>query len=605
MQFTPERKAEFDKIVTRYPVKRAALLPTLRLAQEQEGWLHRDALAYIAGLLDLSVAQVHDTASFYTMFRLQPEGKTIIEICTTLSCALGGADELLERTCKKLGIAPHGTTGDGKFTVKPVECLAACGGAPAVQVNGEWLEQAKDADIDRVLAGEKVYRKFDWPKSPDNQLFLFKNVWKQDSRSIATYKAAGGYATLKKNLSLKPEEIIETVKKSGLRGRGGAGFPTGMKWSFLPKDNPKPRYLCVNADESEPGTYKDRVIIENDPHQLIEATVISTYAIGSKTAYIYIRGEFHEGYRSLQGALEEASAAGFVGKNILGTGVDVDVHVHRGAGSYECGEETALIESLEGKRGQPRLKPPFPAAVGVFGCPTIVNNVETLACVPLILDKGAEWFASMGTEKNGGPKLYSISGDVKRPGSYEIPMGRITLRQLIDDYAGGPRDGRKVKAVVPGGSSTPVLTADELDVPMDFDSLAKKGSMLGSAGTIVMDDTRSIVWAARNLTYFYKHESCGKCSPCREGTGWMLRLLLRLEAGQGQEKDLDTLAKVCDSIAGKTLCPFGDAAITPALSMMAKFRPEFEYYIREKGSWTRVAKTFAEATSREAAGAAL
>ena len=603
MQFTPERKAEFDEVVTRYPVKRAALLPALRLAQEQEGWLHRDALAYVAGLLELTTAQVHDTASFYTMFRLEPEGRTLIEICTTLSCALGGADELLERTCKKLGIEPHGTTKDGQFTVKPVECLAACGGAPAVQVNGEWLEHAKDADLDKVLAGEKVYRKFDWPKSPESQLFLFKNVWKKDSHRLATYEAAGGYANLKKHLSLKPEEIIETVKKSNLRGRGGAGFPTGMKWGFLPKDNPKPRYLCVNADESEPGTYKDRVILENDPHQLIEATVISSYAIGAKTAYIYIRGEFHEGYRSLQGAVLEAYAAGFVGRNILGTGADVDVHVHRGAGSYECGEETALIESLEGKRGQPRLKPPFPAAVGVFGCPTIVNNVETLACVPLILEKGAEWFASMGTEKNGGPKLYSISGDVKRPGSYEIPMGKVTLRQLIDDYAGGPKDGRKVKAVVPGGSSTPVLTADELDVPMDFESLAKKGSMLGSAGTIVMDDTRSMVWATRNLTYFYKHESCGKCSPCREGTGWMLRLLLRLEAGQGQEKDLDTLAQVCDSIAGKTLCPFGDAAITPAQSMMAKFRPEFEYYIREKGSWTRVAKTFAEAMAREGAGA--
>lgn len=604
MEFTPERKAEFDKVVKRYPVKRAALLPALRLAQEQEGWLHRDALAYVAGLLELTVAQVHDTASFYTMFRLQPEGQTIVEICTTLSCALGGADGLLERTCRKLGIEPHGTTKDGKFTVKPVECLAACGGAPAVQVNGEWLEQAKDADLDRVFAGEKVYRKFDWPKSPESQLYLFKNAWKKDSRSIATYRAAGGYANLRKHLSLKPEEIIDTVKKSNLRGRGGAGFPTGMKWGFLPRDNPKPRYLCVNADESEPGTYKDRVILENDPHQLVEATVISSYAIGAKTAYIYIRGEFHEGYRSIQGAVDEAYAAGFAGKNILGTGVDVDVYVHRGAGSYECGEETALIESLEGKRGQPRLKPPFPAAVGVFGCPTIVNNVETLACVPLILEKGAGWFASLGTEKNGGPKLYSISGDVKRPGSYEIPMGKVTLRQLIDDYAGGPRDGRKVKAVVPGGSSTPVLTADELDVAMDFDSLAKKGSMLGSAGTIVMDDTRSMVWATRNLTYFYKHESCGKCSPCREGTGWMLRLLLRIEAGQGQEKDLDTLAKVCDSIAGKTLCPFGDAAITPALSMMAKFREEFEYYIREKGSWTRVAKTFAEARAQEPAGAA-
>jgi NADH-quinone oxidoreductase subunit F len=603
MEFTTDRRAELDKIVKRYPVKRAALLPALRLAQEQEGWLHRDALAYVAGLLELTVAQVHDTASFYTMFRLRPEGKTLIEICTTLSCALGGADGLLDRTCKKLGIEPHGTSKDGKFTVKPVECLAACGGAPAVQVDGEWLEQATDADIDKVLGGEKTYRKFDWPKSPDDQLFLFKNVWKKDSRKIETYKASGGYQNLKKYLSMKPEEIIDTVKKSNLRGRGGAGFPTGMKWGFLPKDNPKPRYLCVNADESEPGTYKDRVIIENDPHQLIESTVVSTYAIGSKVAYIYIRGEFHEGFRSLQGAVDEAYAAGYLGRNILGTGVDVDVYVHRGAGSYECGEETALIESLEGKRGQPRLKPPFPAAVGVFGCPTIVNNVETIACVPLILEKGAEWFASMGTEKNGGPKLYSISGDVARPGSYEIPMGKVTLRQLIYDYAGGPRKGRKIKAVVPGGSSTPVLTSGELDVAMDFDSLAKAGSMLGSAGTIVIDDSRSIVWVARNLTYFYKHESCGKCSPCREGTGWMLRLLLRLEAGQGTTKDLDTLAKICDSIAGKTLCPFGDAAITPALSTLAKFREEYEYYIREKGSWTRVAQTFEEAKAQLPAGA--
>jgi NADH-quinone oxidoreductase subunit F len=603
MEFTPERRAEFEKIVKRYPVKRAALLPTLRLAQEQEGWLHRDALAYVAALLELTVAQVHDTASFYTMFRLQPEGKTLIEICTTLSCALGGAEGLLDRTCQKLGIEPYGTTKDGRFTVKPVECLAACGGAPAVQVDGEWLEQATDADLDRVLGGEKVYRKFDWPKSPPEQLFLFKNVWKKDSRKLETYRASGGYAKLAEWLRRPPEEIVEAVKKSGLRGRGGAGFPTGLKWTFLPRESPKPRYLCVNADESEPGTYKDRVILENDPHQLVESTVVSTYAIGSKVAYIYIRGEFHEGYRSIQGAVDEAYKAGYVGRNILGTGVDVDVYVHRGAGSYECGEETALIESLEGKRGQPRLKPPFPAAVGVFGCPTIVNNVETIACVPLILEKGAEWFAAMGTEKNGGPKLYSISGDVKRPGSYEIPMGKVTLRQLIYDYAGGPRNGRKIKAVVPGGSSTPVLTAGELDVPMDFDSLMKAGSMLGSAGTIVIDDSRSIVWVARNLTYFYKHESCGKCSPCREGTGWMLRLLQRLEAGQGSLKDLDTLARVCDSIAGKTLCPFGDAAITPALSTMKKFREEYEYYIREKGSWTRVAPTFEEAKALTPAGA--
>jgi NADH-quinone oxidoreductase subunit F len=431
----------------------------------------------------------------------------------------------------------------------------------------------------------------------------FTNIYGLHDWGLAGARKRGAWHGTKGILEKGRDWIVNEMKASGQRGRGGAGFPTGTKWGFLPKDNPKPRYLCVNADESEPGTYKDRVILENDPHQLVESTVVSTYAIGSRTAYIYIRGEFHEGYRSIQGAVEEAYAAGYVGKNILGTGVDVDVHVHRGAGSYECGEETALIESLEGKRGQPRLKPPFPAAVGVFGCPTIVNNVETIACVPLILEKGPEWFASMGTEKNGGPKLYSISGDVKRPGSYEVPMGKITLRQLIEDYAGGAREGRRVKAVVPGGSSTAVLTAAELDVAMDFDSLAKVGSMLGSAGTIVIDDSRSMVWVARNLTYFYKHESCGKCSPCREGTGWMLRLLLRLEAGQGSERDLDTLKKVCDSIAGKTLCPFGDAAVTPALSMMAKFREEFEYYIREKGSWTRVAKTFEEAKALQPAGA--
>ncbi len=602
MEFTAENKKKFDELVARYPVKRSALIPVLALAQEQAGWLSTEVLEYVAKLMDLTAALVHDTASFYTMFRFKPEGKTLIEFCTTLSCALGGADELLASTCRKLGIKPGGTTADGKFTVKGVECLAACGGAPAVQVNGEWLEHATEGDLGKVLAGERVYRNFDWPKSP-GETILFKNVWNKDATSIKGYEAAGGYRTFKKNLERKPEDIIEEVKKSGLRGRGGAGFPTGLKWGFLPKDNPKPRYLCVNADESEPGTYKDRVIIENDPHQLIESTVISAHGIKCKLAFIYIRGEFHEGFRILEKALKEAYVAGYVGRNILGTGVDVDIVIHRGAGSYECGEETALIESLEGKRGQPRLKPPFPANVGVYGCPTIVNNVETLCNVPLILDRGADWFVSYGVEKNSGPKLYSISGDVARPGSYEAPMGKITLRQLIYDYAGGIRGGRKLKAVIPGGSSTPILRADEIDVPMEFDSIAKAGSMLGSAGTIVLDDSRSMVAVARNLTYFYKHESCGKCTPCREGTGWMLRLLERLEAGQGNDRDIDLLAKICDSIAGKTVCPFGDAAIAPALSTMAKFREEYEYYIREKGSWKRAGATFEEAQGRLATGA--
>jgi NADH-quinone oxidoreductase subunit F len=599
MQLSPENKARFDEILKRYPVKRSALLPALHLVQDQEGWISREAMEYVAGLLDLSPAQVHDTASFYTMFRLKPEGKTLIEVCTTLSCALNGAEELLAHTCRKLGIEPGGTTADGKFTVKGVECLAACGGAPAVQVNGEWLEHATDADIDRVIAGGSVRRAFEWPKSPGEHV-LFQNVWKENSTSIDAFKASGGYAKLAEWLKTAPETIVDEVKKSNLRGRGGAGFPTGMKWSFLPKDSPKPRYMCVNADESEPGTYKDRVIIERDPHRLIEAIVVSCHAIRSQAAYVYIRGEFHEGARTLEKALAEARAAGFVGKNILGTGIDVEIHVHRGAGSYECGEETALIESLEGKRGQPRIKPPFPAVVGLYNSPTIVNNVETLVNVPLVLTRGADWFANYGTPKNGGPKLYSVSGHVVRPGSYEAPMGKVTLRELIygEGYAQGIRGGRKLKAVVPGGSSTPVLTASELDVAMDFDSVAKAGSMLGSAGTIVMDDTTCMVWMATNLTYFYKHESCGKCSPCREGTGWMLRLLERMEAGEAEASDLDLLLKVADSIGGKTVCPFGDAAIAPPQSTLSKFRAEFEYHVREKQCWRRVAPTFEEAAAR-------
>jgi NADH-quinone oxidoreductase subunit F len=596
MQFTPERKARFDEVLKRYPVKRSALLPALFLAQDQLGYLSTEAIEYVASLLELTPAQVHDTATYYTMFRYKPQGKTHIEVCTNLSCALRGADELIASTCRKLGVREGQTSADGNFVVTRVECLAACGGAPAVQVNGEWLENASEADIDRVLAGQTVYRPFDWPKSP-GETILLRNVWKKDSTSIKVYEQGGGYASLKKHLSMTPDEIVDIVKKSTLRGRGGAGFPTGLKWSFLPKDNPKPRYLCLNADESEPGTFKDRLLLENDPHQVIESCIVSSHAIRSKLCFIYIRGEFWQGIRTLEKAVAEAYAAGYLGKDILGTGVDVDMVVHGGAGAYECGEETALLESLEGKRGQPRMKPPFPATQGLYGCPTIVNNVETIACVPLILERGPEWFASYGTEKNGGPKLYCVSGHVERPGIYEAPMGRITLRQLLYDpgYGGGIRGGRKLRAVVPGGSSTPVMTADEIDVAMDFDSVAKAGSMLGSAATIVMDDSVCMVWMAERLTYFYKHESCGKCSPCREGTGWMLRLLEKIEAGQGTEKDLEVLWKVADSIGGKTLCPFGDAAIAPPQSTLQKFRKEYEYHVREHRCWRKVAKTFEEA----------
>ncbi|MBW1872689.1 MAG: NADH-quinone oxidoreductase subunit NuoF, partial [Deltaproteobacteria bacterium] len=345
-----------------------------------------------------------------------------------------------------------------------------------------------------------------------------------DSMSLATYQADGGYTALKKALEMKPEEVIEVVKASGLRGRGGAGFPAGLKWSFVPKESDKPKYLCVNADEGEPGTFKDRYIMELDPHAIIEGSAITCYAFGSNVAYIYVRGEFKLPIKRLEQALAEARQAGLVGKNVLESGFDFEMWVHPGAGAYICGEETALIESNEGHRGMPRLKPPFPAVVGLFGGPTVVNNVETLAFVPHIINKGADWFAGLGPEKNGGTKLYGVSGHVKKPGIYELPMG-TPLREIIYDHCGGIRNDRELKAVIPGGSSTPVLTADEIDVNMDFDSLAKIGSMLGSGAIIVMDQTTCMVRAITRLGKFYAHESCGQCSPCREGVPWIHKIL--------------------------------------------------------------------------------
>jgi NADH-quinone oxidoreductase subunit F len=402
-------------------------------------------------------------------------------------------------------------------------------------------------------------------------------------RDIAVYEADGGYRAARRALTeCTPEQIVEMVKASGLRGRGGAGFPTGVKWGFLPKDNPKPRYLCVNADESEPGTFKDRQIIEGNPHLLIEGILLAAYAIQSHTAYLYIRGEFAYGAKVLEAAIREAYANGHLGRNIYGRAFDLDVYVHRGAGAYICGEETGLIESLEGKRAYPRVKPPFPATHGVFGSPTIVNNVETLACVPPIVARGPEWFKSIGPEKCPGPKLYCLSGHVVRPGVFELPMG-VSLRDLIFVHAGGIRNGKAVKAVIPGGSSVPVLTAEELDVAMDFDSVAKVGSMLGSCGTIVMDEDTCIVRALRIISHFYHHESCGQCTPCREGTGWLEDLLVRLEDGGARPNDVELLAKVADNMMGNTICLLADAAAMPVKSFITKFRGEFDAHLRHGG----------------------
>jgi len=410
---------------------------------------------------------------------------------------------------------------------------------------------------------------------------LMKHVGEPSSYTLDFYlKNQRGYDGLRKALTLTPGDIIEQVKASGLRGRGGAGFPTGLKWQFVLKDSPKPKYICCNADESEPGTFKDHVLMERNPHLLIEGCAISCYAIGAKVAYIYIRGEFYHVQEILEAEIEKAYKARYLGKNILGSGFDCDVYIHRGAGAYEAGEETALIESLEGKRAQPRIKPPFPAVAGLYQCPTAVNNVETLCNVPLIVLNGPAWFTGIGPEKNGGPKLFCISGHVKRPGVYETSM-HTTLRELIYDYAGGMLDDRPLKAIIPGGSSVPLLLPDQLDIPASFDSIQKAGSLLGSAGLIVLDDTVCMVWLAMNLLHFYRHESCGKCTPCREGCDWLFKLLARLEAGEGQARDLDLLFGVSNNIVGKTLCAFGDAAATPVLSTMKLFRAEYEAHVRE------------------------
>ncbi len=409
---------------------------------------------------------------------------------------------------------------------------------------------------------------------------LIPHVREPHSYTLDSYLRHQGYEALRKSLGMTPDAIIDAVKASGLRGRGGAGFPTGMKWQFVDKKVNKPRYICCNADESEPGTFKDHLLMERNPHLLIEGCAIACYAIGAKVAYIYIRGEFLHVQHILEAAIAEAYKAGYLGRNVLGSGFDCEVYVHRGAGAYEAGEETALIESLEGKRAQPRIKPPFPAAEGLYGCPTAVNNVETLCNVPAIITRGVEWYTSLGPEKNGGPKLFCVSGHVNKPGVFEATM-HTTVRELIYDYAGGIPNGRQLKAVIPGGSSVPILLPNQIDVPASFDGLMKAGTLLGSAGMIVMDDSTCMVWAARNLLHFYRHESCGKCTPCREGGDWLLKILDKIDRGDGTMADIDLLLSVADNIAGKTLCAFGDAAATPVLTTIKQFRAEYEAHVRE------------------------
>jgi NADH-quinone oxidoreductase subunit F len=428
---------------------------------------------------------------------------------------------------------------------------------------------------------------------PDFEPVLLRRVLKKASPSLDAYRADGGYRALAKALEMPPQQIVDAVKASGLRGRGGAGFPTGVKWTFLPKDHPGPVYLCINADESEPCTFNNRVLMEEDPHQVLEGMIISSYAVKAWVAYLYIRYEYGPATRAMQKAIDEAYAANLLGKNILGKqGFHLECYIHRGAAAYICGEETGLIESLEGKRAWPRIKPPFPAVEGVFRKPTIVNNIETMACVTHIVDRGADWFKSIGVPadpKNPrdagsyGPKLYNISGHINKPGTYEMPLG-VTARELIDKYGGGVWKGRKAKGVIPGGISMGIMSADELDTPLDFNGPGRVGCMgLGTAAVTVFDDETSIVDVLFNICRFFAHESCGQCTPCREGTGWMLRMADRLRRGQGRLEDLNILEEVGDKVGiipGTTICGLADGAGWPIKNAIRKYRKEFEQYIK-------------------------
>ena len=580
-----ELDGKAGEILERYEYPKAAMLPMLWLVQENHGYVSGEAEAWVGRTLGVARSHVREAVSFYNMYHTKPVGRRELRVCTSLPCLLRGADDLLDQIKERLKVSPGETTPDGEVTLTEVECLCACEMAPMAQLDERFVGPLEGETVDTLIQ-DALTEPGNPELTPEPDPFICSDGPVLSTRFkdpegtwLESYIADGGYAAARKALtSMTPEQVIEEVSNAKLRGLGGAGFPAGRKWSFVPKETTKPKYLVVNADEGEPGTFKDRYIMERDPHALLEGMIISAYAIGSHKAYVYIRGEYFQSAKRLQRAMDEARSQNWLGNNIQGTGFDLDVVIHRGAGAYICGEETALLTSLEGGKGFPRLKPPFPAISGLFASPTIVNNVETLACVPFILRNGAERFAEIGTERQGGTRLFCVSGHVVRPGVYEEPVS-VTLRELIEK-AGGMRDGNKLKAVIPGGISAKILTADEIDVAMDFDSLMAAGSMAGSGGVIVMDETTCMVQALDSAARFFADESCGQCSPCREGTGWVHRILRRIIDGKGSVQDLDDLLAIAGDMEGNTICVFADAAAWPVQSYIKKFRHEFEEYIR-------------------------
>ena len=645
--WSPVAEERARKVIAAYPRRRSAVMPLLYIAMREDldqgnDRLTPDGMRRVAELVGLTPAQVSAVASFYTMYKREGVGRYLVSVCTSLSCWLGGADDVLHAVEDEAGAPSGATDADGLISPEHVECIGACAGAPAVQVNYEFVEGVTPGMARRMVrwlrterpldvTADELQTRFGGPTSfpwaiPDGVgaggpvpafaalgtevpsgiaesgsdgaapttgngdspmiLTARMNAHPRTSHMITTYESTGGYTALRKVLGqpgMEPGEITEEVKTSMLRGRGGAGFPAGVKWGFLAPS--RPSYLVVNADESEPGTFKDRQLMERDPHQMIEGVVISSYANEVNHAFIYVRGEYPRAARRVQDAVDGAYAAGYLGRDILGSGYDLEVTVHLGAGAYICGEETGLLNSLEGRRGEPRLKPPyFPAAKGLYMMPTIVNNVETLANIPWIINNGGAAYAAIGPPASPGRRMCSISGHVNQPGNYEIVEG-LTWRELIFDLAGGMRDGNRLKAWVPGGASSPWFVPElHLDTEVTKEAIDGHGSMTGSGAVIVMDETTDMVAAAERLVRFFAHESCGQCTPCREGTVWLDLILRRVMDGQGRPVDADLLLDVSDNIspglawppAMTTICPLGPSAVSPVVSLLRYFPEEVE-----------------------------
>ena len=551
------------------PQGRAALLPALHLAQQFHGWIPEAVAAEVGRVLGVPLADVHGVIDFYEMLSREPMGRIVARVCKAPACALAGADALADALCRHLKMAPGEVSSDGEFTVEHAPCLGLCDHAPALLV-GEVAIGRADATQAAEICGRSEARPISFVGGDIH--ILTSNCGQGHPTSFADYSSGGGYAGLKKALTMVPQQVLAEVKTAGLVGRGGAAFPTGIKWEGAAKAAGQPKYIVCNADESEPGTFKDRILMEEDPHRTIEGMIIAAHAVGACRGYIYVRGEYPCAFKVMGDALAEARQAGVIGANILGAGLDFDIEMRLGAGAYICGEETALLESIEGKRGFPRIKPPFPTTHGLFGKPTVINNVETFCNVPLILDKGAAEYRKIGTERSPGPKLFCVSGQIERPGLYEVPFG-ATLRHLLYDLAGGLHQGRKLQAVLMGGAAGAFAAEQDLDVVLSFESLNAAGLPLGSGAVMVFDETADMGDALRRLAHFFADESCGKCYPCQLGARRQYEILDRAASGRPVAGDRERLSDVGGTMIDASLCGLGQTAATAVLSAM-KLWPE-------------------------------